>query len=551
MNQTGLRPIKGLETIGIKKVKEACWNLSAPELIEEAIKNAEGYLADRGALMCDTGKFTGRSPKDRYIVEDDVTRDAVWWGDINIPLSVDQFDEIYQEMLVHLEDKKVYVRDAYAGADKTYRLNLRVINTLAWHNFFCRNMLLRPSPYKLENFEPNFTIICAPEFELDPKKHGTRQSNFAIINLTKRIILIGGTAYAGEMKKGIFSVLNYLLPQEHGVLPMHCSANIGTEKHDTAIFFGLSGTGKTTLSADPNRQLVGDDEHGWTDSNVFNFEGGCYAKVIDLTREKEPEIFDAIRYGAIVENTRFVQSSRRIDYENTEVTENTRSAYPIYNIANAIKPSVGGIPQNIFFLTCDAFGVLPPISKLSIGQAMYHFISGYTAKVAGTEAGITEPQTVFSACFGAPFLPLHPMVYAEMLGEKMEQNNVNVWLVNTGWTGGSYGLGKRMELRNTRAMISAALNGTLENVGYRKHSVFGVDIPMTCPGVESRLLSPRETWQNDKGYYQTANELARQFNMNFEKFETMAGEEILSGAPNPRNDLKKQYGELNGTLKNS
>lgn len=549
MNQTGLIPKAGLESIGIKKVKEACWNLSASELIEEAIKNEEGYLANTGALMCDTGKFTGRSPKDRYIVEDDATKDTVWWGDINIPMSEDQFDGIYNEILIHLEDKKVFVRDAYAGADKTYRLNLRVINTLAWHNLFCRNMFLRPSTYKLENFVPNFTIICVPEFELDAEKHGTRQSNFAIINLTKRIILIGGTAYAGEMKKGIFSVLNYVLPKERDVLSMHCSANVGKENQDTAIFFGLSGTGKTTLSADPKRPLVGDDEHGWTDNNVFNFEGGCYAKVIDLSEEKEPEIYDAIRYGAIVENTRFKEGAREIDYKNTKVTENTRSAYPIYNIANAIKPSVGGIPQNIFFLTCDAFGVLPPISKLTTGQAMYHFISGYTAKVAGTETGVTEPQTVFSACFGAPFLPLHPMVYAEMLGKKMEQNKVNIWLVNTGWTGGSYGLGKRIELAKTRAMISAALNGTLENVGYRKHSVFGVLIPMTCPDVESRLLSPRETWQDDKSYYQTANELARQFNINFEKFEAQAGKEILSGAPIPRSDLKQQYGEYNGVLK--
>lgn len=409
MKEFGLVPsAHGIAQSGITKVSEAYWNLTPSELIEEAIKNGEGTITDTGALMCDTGKFTGRSPKDRFVVEDAKTKDSVWWGNINIAMSEKHFDGLYSKMIAFLEDKKVYIRDAYAGADKTYRLNLRVINTLAWHNLFCHNMFLRPEKYKLENFDPNFTIICAPEFKADPEVDGTRQDNFAVINLTRRIILIGGTAYAGEMKKGIFSVLNYILPEERNVLSMHCSANIGTEHHDTAIFFGLSGTGKTTLSADPNRGLIGDDEHGWTDSNIFNFEGGCYAKAIDLTREKEPEIFDAIKFGAIVENTRYFPKSRTVDYENTSVTENTRTAYPIYHIANAVEPSIGGIPKNIFFLTCDAFGVIPPVSKMTKGQAMYHFISGYTAKVAGTEAGVTEPQTVFSACFGAPFLPLHP-----------------------------------------------------------------------------------------------------------------------------------------------
>ncbi len=532
MQEIGLKPSEsGLEKVGIHKVKSAHWNLTPAELIEKALERGEGSLTDTGALMADTGKFTGRSPKDRFIVKDAKTEDTVWWGNVNIPISEEHFDQIHQKMIAFLEDKEVFVRDAYAGADKTYRLNLRVINTLAWHNLFCNNMFLRPDRYKLESFDPNFTIICVPEFKADPEVDGTRQENFAIINLTKRIILIGGTAYAGEMKKGIFSVLNYILPHERNVLSMHCSANIGNKHHDTAIFFGLSGTGKTTLSADPNRGLIGDDEHGWTDKNVFNFEGGCYAKVIDLTREKEPEIFDAIKFGSIVENTRFQPGTRTVDYENASVTENTRAAYPINHIANAVEPSVGGIPKNIFFLTCDAFGVIPPIQRLNKAQAMFHFISGYTAKVAGTEAGVTEPQTTFSACFGSPFLPLHPTKYAEMLGKKMEEYDVKIWLVNTGWTGGVYGVGSRIKLKYTRAMITAALNGTLDNVGYRTHSIFGTEIPMTCPDVPSELLSPRETWKDDIAFYQKANELADAFNANFEKYKEFANEEIMSGAP--------------------
>ena len=541
MQEIGLKPSEnGLSKVGIQKVQAAYWNLSPAELVEEALKNNEGSLTDTGALMCDTGKFTGRSPKDRFIVKDDKTENTVWWGDVNIPMTEAHFDGLQAKMIKFLEDKKVYVRDAYAGADKTYRLNLRVINTKAWQNLFCYNMFLRPDRYKLESFDPNFTIICVPEFMANPEVDGTRQANFAAINLKKRVILIGGTGYAGEMKKGIFSVLNYILPHEENVLSMHCSANIGLENHDTAIFFGLSGTGKTTLSADPMRGLIGDDEHGWTGSNVFNFEGGCYAKVIDLTREKEPEIFDAIKFGAIVENTRFIEGTRTIDYENSTVTENTRTAYPIHHISNAVSPSVGGIPKNIFFLTCDAFGVIPPIQKLNKAQAMFHFISGYTAKVAGTEAGITEPQTTFSACFGSPFLPLHPTRYAEMLGEKMEQYDVNIWLINTGWTGGPYGIGSRIKLPYTRAMITAALTGKLNNVGFRTHSIFGTQIPMTCPDVPSEILSPRETWKNDTAFYAKANELAAAFNANFEKFKGFANEEILSGSPKENHSYDKK-----------
>ncbi|MEM9296962.1 MAG: phosphoenolpyruvate carboxykinase (ATP) [Bacteroidota bacterium] len=532
MEEKGLRSnVRGLDTHGISKAKTVYWNQSPAQLIEHALLNNEGHLADNGSLCCDTGEFTGRSPKDRFVVEDSKTKDTVWWGDINIPISEVKFDQILNKMIKNLEGKNLYVRDAYAGADKTYRLNLRVINTRAWHNLFCHNMFIRPSLYKLEKFDPNFTIICDPDFKADPVEDGTRQGNFAIINFARRMILIGGTAYAGEMKKGIFSVLNFLLPNDHNVLSMHCSANIGKENHDTAIFFGLSGTGKTTLSADPNRGLIGDDEHGWTDTNVFNFEGGCYAKVIDLTREKEPEIFDSIKFGSIVENTRFHEGTREIDYTNISVTENTRTAYPIHYIASAVDHSIGGIPKNIFFLTCDAYGVLPPISRLNKGQAMYHFISGYTAKVAGTEADVTEPQTAFSACFGSPFLPLHPTKYAEMLGEKMERYDVNVWLVNTGWTGGPYGKGSRMKLPLTRAMITAALEGTLNNVGYRKHSIFHIEIPATCPGVPSSVLSPRETWRDDEGYYKKANQLAEAFNKNFMKYTDYANDEILAASP--------------------
>ncbi|WP_266205684.1 phosphoenolpyruvate carboxykinase (ATP) [Pontibacter kalidii] len=520
----------GLESIGIKEAKEVLWNLTPAELVEEAIQNGEGMLTDNGALMCDTGKFTGRSPKDRFIVKDAKTAESVWWGDINIPFDADKFDQLHAKMVDFLKDKKLYVRDAYAGAHPDYRLNLRIVNTQAWQNLFCNNMFLRLTKEELKDHTPAFTIICAPEFEADPAVDGTRQNNFAIINFTKNMILIGGTGYAGEMKKGIFGVLNYILPHEKNILSMHCSANVGKES-DTAIFFGLSGTGKTTLSADPNRGLIGDDEHGWTEDSVFNFEGGCYAKVIDLTREKEPQIWDAIKFGSIVENTRFFPGSRTVDYTNSSVTENTRTAYPINYIDNAVEPSRADIPKNIFFLTADAFGVLPPISRLNASQAMYHFISGYTAKVAGTEVGVTEPQTTFSACFGAAFLPLHPTKYAEMLGKKMEENNVNVWLVNTGWTGGPYGVGHRMKLPYTRAMITAALDGELNNVPYTKHPIFGVEMPTTCPNVPAEVLNPRNTWANQEAYDAKATDLASKFVKNFQKFADYANDKILAGAP--------------------
>jgi phosphoenolpyruvate carboxykinase (ATP) len=428
--------------------------------------------------------------------------------------------------------EELWVRDAYACADPQYRLNIRVINEHPWSNLFAYNMFLRPTEQELSNFEPDWHIIQAPGFKADPAVDGTRQHNFAIVSFTEKTILIG-TGYTGEMKKGIFTILNYLLPHKLNVLSMHCSANMGKDG-DVAVFFGLSGTGKTTLSADPNRKLIGDDEHGWTNDSVFNFEGGCYAKCIDLTEEKEPEIFRAIKPGALVENVTFFDNSRQIDFSSKSITENTRVSYPLHYISNAQEPSMGGLPKNIFFLTCDAYGVLPPISKLSPGQAMYQFISGYTARVAGTEAGVTEPKATFSACFGAPFLPLHPGKYAEMLGEKMRTHQVNVWMINTGWSGGGYGVGNRMKLSYTRAMITAALNGELDQVEFEKHPVFGMLMPKMCPGVPKELLHPRYTWTDRAAYDQAAIKLAEMFIQNFEKYAAGVSEEILQSAPNPK-----------------
>lgn len=521
-----------LQPLGFTETATVHLNLTPAELIEHALRNGEGHLTDTGALMADTGKFTGRSPKDRFVVKDANTEDSVWWGDINIPFDADKFDQLHAKMVAYLADKDLYVREAYAGANPDYQLKLRIVNEQAWHNLFCYNMFLRPAEGADTSWTPDFSIICAPGFEADPAVDGTRQPNFAILNFTKKMILIGGTGYAGEMKKGIFGVLNYLLPHERNTLSMHCSANVG-EKGDTAVFFGLSGTGKTTLSADPNRGLIGDDEHGWTpNEGIFNFEGGCYAKVIDLSREKEPQIWDAIRFGSIVENTRFIPGTHTVDYANKSVTENTRTAYPINFIDNAIEPSVADAPKNIFFLTADAFGVLPPISKLDKSHAMYLFMSGYTAKVAGTEMGVTEPQTTFSACFGAVFLPLHPTKYAEMLGQKMDENpDINVWLINTGWTGGSYGTGSRMKLPYTRAMITAALNGQLDDVKFTKHPVFGMMVPGAVPGVPTEILDPRNTWADKDAYDRTANSLAEKFVTNFQKYADYANEEILAGAP--------------------
>jgi len=518
-----------LDAYGIKNAK-AHYQLSSKKLHETTLKKGQGKEANSGALAINTGEFTGRSPKDRFIVKDDVTRNEVWWGNINIPFPTDMFDRLYDKVTNYLSEKEVFVRDSYACADKNYKLNIRVINEYPWSNMFAHNMFLRPTEAELENFTPEWTIINAPGFMADPEVDGTRQHNFAILNFTKKIALIGGTGYTGEIKKGIFSALNFILPVYKNTMPMHCSANVGKDG-ETAIFFGLSGTGKTTLSADPNRRLIGDDEHGWTAENtVFNFEGGCYAKVINLSEENEPDIYHAIKPGAILENV-VMDDNGEVDFENTTITQNTRVSYPIYHIDNIQEPSIGKNPKNIFFLTADAFGVLPPISKLTPGQAAYHFISGYTAKVAGTEEGINEPTPNFSACFGAPFMPLHPTRYAEMLSNKMKDADVNVWLVNTGWTGGPYGVGSRMKLKYTRAMITAALDGELLDVAYEKHPIFGLNVPQTCPNVPSEILNPKETWKNKKAYEIQAKELSASFKENFKKFEEFANNEILGGAP--------------------
>ncbi|WP_237274723.1 phosphoenolpyruvate carboxykinase (ATP) [Tenacibaculum ovolyticum] len=521
-----------LDNLGIKGATIR-YQLTSDELHDTTIEKKQGVNSSSGALAVETGEFTGRSPMDRFIVKDDITKDEIWWGDINIPFDSDKFDKLYNKVTDYLSNKEVFVRDSYACADENYKLNIRVVNEYPWSNMFAYNMFLRPTAEELKDFSSEWTVVNAPGFMANPEVDGTRQHNFAILNFEKKIALIGGTGYTGEIKKGIFSALNFILPVFKNTLPMHCSANIGKEG-DTAIFFGLSGTGKTTLSTDPNRSLIGDDEHGWTSENtVFNFEGGCYAKVIDLSKDKEPEIYAAIKKGAILENV-VMDAEGNVDFHDTSITQNTRVSYPIHHIENIRVPSAGENPKNIFFLTADAFGVLPPISKLTPSQAAYHFISGYTAKVAGTEAGVTEPVPSFSACFGAPFMPLHPTRYAEMLSKKMKDAGVNVWLVNTGWSGGQYGVGKRMALKYTRAMITAVLNGDLGDYTYEDyhiHSVFGVAQPRTCPGVPDAILSPRTTWNNDELYYKTAFKLSNAFRENFKQFEEYASEEIRRGGP--------------------
>lgn len=512
-------------------------NLSVSALVEASIKTDEGRLSDAGALIINTGKFTGRSPKDRYIVEDEITRDNVDWGDINIPFTADGYDALEEKILKYAKGlDTVYYRDAQACASHKYRIDVKVYTEQPWQNLFAYNMFLRPDGETHNNLQTDeWKIYAFPGCLADPALHGTRQENFSIINFTKQTIIIGGTAYTGEIKKGIFSVLNFVLPTQRNVLSMHCSANVGS-KGDTALFFGLSGTGKTTLSNDPDRRLIGDDEHGWSQANVFNLEGGCYAKVIDLSETKEPQIYKAIRYGAMLENIDLQEDGHTPDYAGSSITQNTRVSYPIYHIDNIMYNSRGDLPKNIFFLTCDAFGVLPPISKLTPEQAMYHFISGYTAKIAGTEAGITEPLATFSACFGAPFIPLHPTVYGDMLGNKLKEaaangNPINVWLVNTGWTGGAYGTGSRMELTYTRAMIKAALTGALNDVDFQQEAFFGLSIPKTCPDVPNAILNPRDTWRNEEVYDETAKKLADLFNNNFKAFAEEADALVLEAGP--------------------
>ena len=522
---------KKLPELGFDDSTTIHYQLSPSELVEQTIIRGQGILNNTGALCISTGEFTGRSPKDKFIVKDAITGDTVDWNNFNHPIEEKYFQQLKKKLLDYLDSKEeIWVRDVYACAAPSYRLNIRVMNENPWSNLFAYNMFLRPEEHELENFEPEWQVIQAPGFKADPFVDGTVAENFAIISFTEKTILIGGTGYTGEIKKGIFSALNFILPNDSKVLSMHCSANMGIA-NDTAVFFGLSGTGKTTLSADPNRMLIGDDEHGWTDTAIFNFEGGCYAKTIDLNEEKEPEIFHAIRSGALVENIVFYPGTRNIDFANKSITENTRVSYPLEYISNARIPGIGALPKNIFFLTCDAYGVLPPVSKLNAGQAMYQFISGYTAKVAGTEAGITEPKATFSACFGAPFMPLHPGKYAALLGKKMKEHHVHVWMINTGWSGGPYGIGSRIKLAYTRAMITAALEGKLDEVKYMPHPVFGMLMPVSCPGVPSEILNPRSTWSDVVAYDAKSKELAGLFVKNFEKYASGVSAEILEAAP--------------------
>ncbi len=521
----------GLDEHGLAPSGEVHWNLSPARLYEIALSRNEGELVHMGGFATVTAPHTGRSPNDKYTVKEDVTGEEIHWGDVNVPLSEEQFRMLRDEVVAHLEARDaLFVRDARAGADPEYGINVRLITHNAWHSLFGYNMFLRPRTSELEKMVPDFTILHAPGVKADPEKHGTRSGTFVVVNMKEGEVIIGGTHYAGEIKKSIFAVLNHVLPAD-GVLPMHCSANVGNDG-DVALFFGLSGTGKTTLSADPERGLVGDDEHGWSERGVFNFEGGCYAKVINLSRKGEPEIYQATqKFGTILENVILDDETRKIDFDADTITKNTRASYPIHYIPNAVIPGRAGHPQNVIFLTADAFGVLPPLSKLTPAQAMYHFLSGYTAKVAGTERGVDEPKATFSACFGAPFLPRHPTVYAELLGRKLRETNATVWLVNTGWTAGPYGVGHRMELGHTRAMVRAALAGRLDNVDTEPDPVFGVHVPTSVPDVPDEVLAPRGTWDDPAAYDAQAEKLAGMFRKNFEKYAAEAADEVKAAGP--------------------
>jgi phosphoenolpyruvate carboxykinase (ATP) len=520
-----------LERQGVRAEGRVHRNLSPAELIEHAVRRGEGILTAEGAFVGNTAPHTGRSPEDKAVVREPTTESEIWWGSVNAPVEADRFEQLRRDLQAHLSKQDdLYVIDTQCGADEAYRLNVRVISTSAWHTMFAHNMFLQPAAEELESFDPGYVVLHAPGFNADPAVHGTRSSTFVVLNFAERVVMIGGTRYAGEIKKSIFTVMNYLLPKQ-GVLPMHCSANIGAGG-DVALFFGLSGTGKTTLSADPQRRLIGDDEHGWTDRGVFNFEGGNYAKVIRLSRKGEPLIWSASRrFGAILENVVVDPRTREVDFDDDSITENTRSSYPIEFIEGAVPEGMGGHPSNVVFLTADAFGVLPPISRLSREQAMYHFLSGYTAKVAGTERGVTEPSAVFSACFGAPFLPLPPGEYAKLLGEKLERHDANCWLVNTGWTGGPYGEGQRMKLAYTRAMITAALAGRLDDVDTVTDPVFGLEVPVSVPDVPDNVLRPRETWHDRQAYDRYAAKLAGMFRTNFREFEEGVTEAVRQAGP--------------------
>jgi phosphoenolpyruvate carboxykinase (ATP) len=521
---------RGLEREGIR-TDRVRWNLSAAALYEEVIRRQEGLIAAEGSLVCRTGQHTGRSPDDKFVVREPSSEKHIAWGTVNRPMEPAQFDALHHDLLSSLQGKELYVQDCYAGADPAYRLPIRVVSEYAWHNLFARNLfIVDSSPAAADEHVPQFTIIDSPRFQADPKRHGTNSEVVIALHFGRKLVIIGGTSYAGEMKKSIFSVLNYLLPLQN-VLSMHCSANIGASG-DTALFFGLSGTGKTTLSSDPERMLIGDDEHGWSDRGVFNFEGGCYAKTIRLSSEAEPQIYAATRrFGTVLENVAIDPATRALDLNDDRLTENTRAAYPISFIGNAVPSGQGGHPRNVIMLTADAFGVLPPISRLSPQGAMYHFLSGYTAKVAGTETGVTEPKATFSTCFGAPFLPLPPGRYATMLGERIAQHEVRVWLVNTGWTGGPYGTGRRMKIAHTRAMIRAALSGALDDVAYDRDPVFNLDVPASCPDVPPDVLKPRTTWPNPADYDSQAAKLAKMFADNIKTFQGEVKPDVRAAGP--------------------
>ena len=524
----------GLDQYGIDCTGTVHWNLPPARLYEEALRRGEARLAAGGPLVASTGVHTGRSPNDKFVVEEPSSKDDIWWGKVNVPTSEEVFDRLEAKVRKHLSERDLFVFDGFAGADERYRLGVRVVNENAWQNLFARNMFVRTTDRDvLEGFQPDFTVLHAPSLEADPATDGTRSGTFVLLHFGRRLVLIGGTQYAGEIKKSIFTVMNYMLPKK-GVMAMHCSANYAEqgENPNAALFFGLSGTGKTTLSADPSRALVGDDEHGWSDDGVFNFEGGCYAKVIRLDAEGEPEIFATTRrFGTILENVVYDEESRSLDLDDDSKTENTRASYPVEQISNADLSGITGHPKNVVFLTCDAFGVLPPISRLTEEQAMYHFLAGYTAKVAGTEKGVTEPTATFSACFGAPFMPLHPGVYAELLGQKIRQHGASVWLVNTGWTGGPHGVGSRMKLRYTRRMVEAALAGELNDAETVTDEIFGVAVPKAIEGVPSELLVPKNTWQDPAAYDAQAQKLAQMFVANFKAFEDGVSDAVKAAAP--------------------
>jgi phosphoenolpyruvate carboxykinase (ATP) len=533
VNETGLRnSAHGAEKFGLKDLAGVHWNLPAEQLYEYALAAKEGHVVEGGAFCAETGVHTGRSPKDKFVVCDDATEKTIWW-EKNGKLTPKQFDVLLGDFLAHAKGKQLFAQDLYGGADPKYRIKARVFTELAWHSLFIRSLLIRPDRKELAGYTPDFTILCLPTFKADPKKHGVRSETVIAIDFTRRMILIGGSFYAGEMKKSVFTTLNYYLPAE-SVMPMHCSANVGKDG-DVALFFGLSGTGKTTLSADPHRTLIGDDEHGWGPAGVFNFEGGCYAKTIKLSREAEPEIYDAtLRFGSVLENVGFDRETRLVDFDDQSKTENTRSAYPLDYIPNASRSGRAGMPKNLVMLTADAFGVMPPIAKLTPAQAMYHFLSGYTAKVAGTEKGLVGVEPEFSTCFGAPFLPRHPTVYGNLLRELIAVHNVDCWLVNTGWTAGKYGVGRRMPIKVTRTLLTAALDGSLRNAKFRTDPYFGFSVPTSVPGIEPHLLYPFKTWQNKSEFDETARKLVAMFQKNFVQFEEHVEADVRDAQPEVR-----------------